>query len=281
MGNKKGMTCERVELLLGAFVDGELNRSQTAAVRRHLCGCLSCSNALTDLEKLNALVTDATEVSLPPAWHDSVMRVVHQTKRTAKDRPSCVPAWRRFATVTACGLCLVVVALALITGGGDKVMMEGLFDANTSAPDASDSVDPPYDKSESVSDSGYGDWREPMTPDAPMTPDIPESPNEPAMPDAPLMPDLPSADETLSVYVLRRADGGTTDGLDGEWVGETMRLSVVAQTGEIKIAYSGESEARLATYGTHNGVLKIVYDDGSGEAFDYICKEGELWLTRQ
>lgn len=275
MSNKNGMACERVELLLGAFVDGELNQKQTAAVKKHLCGCPSCANALAELERLNALVTDATEAELPPALHDSVMRVVRQTERAPKPCPSCVSAWKRFATVTACGLCLVVVALALIAGGGDKMMMEGIFDSNTMAPDAPDAAYPSYDKSESVSDGDYGDYQEPIMPDEPMSPMEPMAPMEPSL------PDLPTADEAQMRYELHRMDGATTDALDGEWIGETMRVTFVESKGEIKISYSGDSEARLATYTVYNGVLKVIYDDGTTESFDYTCKEGKLWLTRQ
>lgn len=285
MSNKNGMTCERVERLLGAFVDGELNQSQTAAVKQHLCGCPSCAHALTELEHLNALVTDASaKVEMPPALHDSVMRVVRQTERASKPRRSCVSTWRRFATVTACGLCLVVVVLALFAGGGDKMMMEGIFDSNTMSPDAPDAAYPPYDKSESDSDSYYGDHGFPMTPDAPMEPSLPDAPDEPTTPDepmAPTEPDFPTADEVQGGYVLRRLDGTATDSLDGEWVSETMRLSFVEQTSEVKIAFSGESDARLATYTAHGDVLRIVYDDGATEVFDYTCEEGVLWLTRQ
>lgn len=281
MKEKSGMACERVEALLGAYVDGELNRAQTAAVEAHLGGCPACARRLAELKELSALVADATAGEpLPPTLHASVMRVV-SSERPAQVRTRRAPRWRRWSTVLACCICLVVVVLALIAGGGDKMMMEGIFDSNTMAPDA---AYPSNDKSESVSDGDYGDYQGPLTPDAPDAPDaplMPDAPDEPMAPMEPSLPDLPTADEAQVSYELQRLDGATAGELDGEWIGETVRLTFVESTGEVKVSYSGQSEARLATYTVRGDVLTLQYDDGDVESFYVICEEGKLWLTRR
>ncbi len=277
MSKQDRMACERIERMLGAFVDGELNSRQAAAVEKHVGLCPSCARKLDDLRTLSSLVADAVaDEPLPPTLRASVMRVV-RTECPDRETPRRAPHWRRWGTALACSLCLVVVVLALIVGGGDKMMMEGIFDANTMAPDAPDAAYPPYDKSENANDSYYGGDHDADYDD----PTSPEAPDEPMAPMEPSLPELPTTGEEQMRYMLHRQDGAATGVLDGEWIGETLRLTLVAQTGEAKVAYSGWSEARLAAYTVQDGVLTLTYEDGAVERFDFDCEEGVLWLTRK
>ena len=295
MSKRKGMTCEQIELLLGAFADGELNSRQTAAVQQHLGGCPSCARRLDELQRLSLLVDEAVcDETMPAHLHASVMRVVRETK--PQKRPAFASAWRRFGTVAVCGLCLVVVAVALMAGGGDKALMEGVFDSNVMSPDASGDAETPdgghplWDKSESADDSYHDIYNgiydtptSPDTPQEPMMPEDPMAPNEPLAPDAPdtpKEPDLPTADEVSGTYRLARADGLASETLDGEWVGEELRLTLYAKSGEAKVAYSDRS-AYMATYEAKNGVLTLVDTVGEIERFEYRFEEGVLWLTRK
>lgn len=283
MSIRKDMACEQVEALLGALADGELNKRQAAAVREHLDGCPSCARKLADLEQLSSLVTDAvTEEPLPPTLHDSVMRVVRES---APDRrPLRASAMKRWGTVVACGVCLVVVAIALFSGGRGNVVMEGIFDSKAETPDATMEPDAEdnYGGADFDSDSSIEDV--PETPHAPITPNTPAEPampDEPMSPEKPMDPDQPTADEVQSVYMLKRADGTVAGTWNGDWIGESMRLSFVEPVGEVKVSYSGWSESRVARYTAKNGELLLVYEDGGEECFTFDCKEGVLWLTRK
>ena len=267
----KGMTCEQAEALLGALVDGELNKKQAAAVREHLGGCPSCARKLPELERMSSLLADAVaDEPLPPTLHASVMRVV------CSERPARVPArktaaWRQWSAVAACVLCFVVVAVALLSNGGG-LKMETAFDNAPSSPNAwMDSV------TDEVLHGGAEKGEE--TPDLPMMPDTPSELMEPEEPS--FSPDLPTADEAQRAYKLCRADGTTVQTLNGEWIGEELRMIFDEQAGEVNVAHAAQSEMRAATFTRQNGVLTLVYADGTTECFAFEWKEGVLWLIRQ
>src|SRR5689334_12013105 len=53
--------CDRVEELLGAWLDGELSPGQVAEVRGHVDGCESCTTQKRDLERLDSQLKRALE----------------------------------------------------------------------------------------------------------------------------------------------------------------------------------------------------------------------------
>src|ERR1051325_6119781 len=65
--------CDRVEELLGAWLDGELSPAQAAEVQAHVDGCSGCMAQKRDLESLDfqikrALAGHAPALALQPFW---------------------------------------------------------------------------------------------------------------------------------------------------------------------------------------------------------------------
>ena len=94
------MKCDTVHEMLDAFVDGDLERSQSADVERHLAMCPVCSRRLDDLRRIMDMTAELPD-SVEPArdlWPDIAARL---------DRPSKVvqgrfaPTSRRWMAVAA------------------------------------------------------------------------------------------------------------------------------------------------------------------------------------
>ncbi len=80
--------CEEVRELVGAFVDGELERSSASAVEEHLIGCRSCALLRDDLVRLRQAVA---ELELPEP--EPVRMWANIEHRLAEQEPTAVGAW--------------------------------------------------------------------------------------------------------------------------------------------------------------------------------------------
>jgi anti-sigma factor RsiW len=59
------VTCDEVGRLLGAFVDGELTLSESAAIAEHIDGCPTCDRWRAELESLGRLVRSVPRYTAP------------------------------------------------------------------------------------------------------------------------------------------------------------------------------------------------------------------------
>jgi anti-sigma factor RsiW len=76
--------CEHVDELLGPWLDGQLSRSDTEAVRSHLAECAGCREQVRQLEKLDALMKSVLApseagIAFAPFWRAVKERI--ETRR--------------------------------------------------------------------------------------------------------------------------------------------------------------------------------------------------------
>lgn len=73
-------TCDDIKPVLGAWLDGELGRSEAEAVRGHVAGCASCAEERRQLEKLQATMesvfaTEGERIAFEPFWRGIQERI--------------------------------------------------------------------------------------------------------------------------------------------------------------------------------------------------------------
>jgi hypothetical protein len=76
-------TCDDIRPVLGAWLDGELGRSEAEAVRWHVAGCATCAEERRQLEKLQAAMksvfaTEAERIVFEPFWRGVQDRIEHK-----------------------------------------------------------------------------------------------------------------------------------------------------------------------------------------------------------
>ena len=76
-------TCDDVRLVLGAWLDGELGRSEAEAARVHVAACATCAEERRQLEKLQATIksvfaAEAERIVFEPFWHGVQERIEHR-----------------------------------------------------------------------------------------------------------------------------------------------------------------------------------------------------------
>ncbi|MBQ7378753.1 MAG: zf-HC2 domain-containing protein, partial [Clostridia bacterium] len=74
--------CEKIEKLLAAYADGELNESQKALVEQHVAHCPHCAALLDEYLALNDALASCT-VKAPEGFAERVMEAVQHTKQAA------------------------------------------------------------------------------------------------------------------------------------------------------------------------------------------------------
>lgn len=102
-------SCEQYEMLISAFLDGELSGDEKAEVAEHLAACPVCQRYFDDLVAIHD-VLEREEAPVPEGFADRVMAGVRDTPQ---DRAVLrFPHWRRWAALAAC---CAIAALALWT----------------------------------------------------------------------------------------------------------------------------------------------------------------------
>ncbi len=280
MKQQKKKMCAKVTTLLDAYVDGELNQRQAAAVQRHLRGCPSCQAAEEELHALSRLVANAAlDVEPPATLHASVMRVVTESPQLEPKRSRTL-MWRRTGGVLAslCFVCVLGVALFV----GQSMNKSSWFDSDL-APEASDPLFPSLNEDKNTDNSSSlpeqtPDSVDPTAPAEPMDPADPDEPMDPADPEEPMDP------APLSYTLTRMAgenavyDEGLLALLDGEWQGQDMMLSLKVQSMQAKVSVNG-SEMRTAAFQLTNHELLLCFEGGDCMRFMVKAEEDTLWLT--
>jgi hypothetical protein len=75
------MRCERIEELLSAFLEGELNPEEMALVEGHLEGCPDCSSLLGILQRAQQALSGFPEVAVSPRLHARLAAIPERKKK--------------------------------------------------------------------------------------------------------------------------------------------------------------------------------------------------------
>jgi anti-sigma factor RsiW len=135
--------CADQELLLNAFIDGELDAAHCARLEDHLAECPECRSALDDLCATHAaLAGPGVRYALPPGLEDNVRKSVRD--HSAGPRPSArTLSWLGPAVGGAIAASVALVAIAplrqqtamedqLVAGHVRSLQVEHLTDVQTS-----------------------------------------------------------------------------------------------------------------------------------------------------
>lgn len=90
------MNCKQVHTKLDSFVDGELNGDEMLAVRRHMSGCVCCSQ---EFQALRLLKKELSMLDKPEVDADFDERVLNFVYSQVAERPREI---RRRASLAAC-----------------------------------------------------------------------------------------------------------------------------------------------------------------------------------
>ena len=66
------MRCEEFEVLISAYVDGELHDNERRSVEEHLVHCKECGELLADFDQLHALYGELEELQAPKGFRERV-----------------------------------------------------------------------------------------------------------------------------------------------------------------------------------------------------------------
>ena len=102
-------SCEEYELLISAFLDGELSEDARAELAKHLAACPGCQQYFDDLVAIHDAF-DQEEVPVPEDFAEHVMARVRKTPQDGGNKVIRFPHWRRW---TAMAACCALVALGL------------------------------------------------------------------------------------------------------------------------------------------------------------------------
>ena len=111
------MNCDRVQALMHAYVDGELDLVNALDVEEHLKSCATCPLKVKEIQALRALVSAQKAALYRPA-PAYLQKQIHDSIRRANPAQ---PTWLTFswikmgALVTA--VALLILAFALVNGG--------------------------------------------------------------------------------------------------------------------------------------------------------------------
>jgi len=75
------MTCERIEELLSAFLEGELSQAEKALVETHLAGCPDCTALLAILSRAQQALADFPELEVSPGLQARLAAIPEHKKK--------------------------------------------------------------------------------------------------------------------------------------------------------------------------------------------------------
>ncbi len=112
------MNCDKCADLISAYIDGELDKASSQAVKEHLDSCTECEQLYRDLSALSETASLFADVAVPDELISRVMSSVGNSKLTVHKTiviPAWVTNWKVYSSVAAC-----LLAVFLIRGGIDK-----------------------------------------------------------------------------------------------------------------------------------------------------------------
>ncbi len=75
------MTCERIEELLSAFLEGDLSRAEKALVEIHLSGCPDCTALLAVLSRTEKALAAFPELEVSPGLQAQLASIPERKKK--------------------------------------------------------------------------------------------------------------------------------------------------------------------------------------------------------
>lgn len=75
------MTCNEIEILLSAYVDGELTEEEKQTVEEHLNACEVCKTTVTEFSCLHTLYQEMEIQKAPPGFRQRVTQRIETTPR--------------------------------------------------------------------------------------------------------------------------------------------------------------------------------------------------------
>lgn len=116
-------SCERYELLISAFLDGELSEAERADLAEHLAVCPDCQRYFDDLVAIHDAFGREEDVSAPEGFAEGVMARVRETRQQEEKKILLFPHWRRWAALAAC-CAFAVLGLWTFSGRGTKTVSQ-------------------------------------------------------------------------------------------------------------------------------------------------------------
>lgn len=108
------MDCKTVTEKLNAYVDGELTKTDTEMVERHLSRCQSCREDMRLIEAVNAILDLTPGIPVPPNFADETVR---KARSLMRDKLSLGEWWRGLTAVWKMAACATALAGLLIGAG--------------------------------------------------------------------------------------------------------------------------------------------------------------------
>jgi predicted anti-sigma-YlaC factor YlaD len=76
------MKCEELEILISAYIDGELGDDERGLVEEHLVSCRDCGELLADFNQLHALYGELEELQAPKGFRERVTQRIETSSRS-------------------------------------------------------------------------------------------------------------------------------------------------------------------------------------------------------
>jgi len=112
------VSCQVYEVMLSAYIDGELSSQDKEALEAHLATCDSCRSALSELRAVKAALASVPEEEVPPGLHEMIMCSAMLAKRGFFARLSeRLSKWTVRQWVPAIAAAMVLV-MFISAGGG-------------------------------------------------------------------------------------------------------------------------------------------------------------------
>ena len=114
-------SCGEYEVLISAFLDGELSEAERAETAEHLASCPACQRYFDDLVAIHDAL-DQGEVPAPEGFAGAVMDRVRATPQEKREKKTILfPGWKRWAaTAACCGLAALGLWAFQARGGNVK-----------------------------------------------------------------------------------------------------------------------------------------------------------------
>lgn len=95
-------SCEKYELLISAFLDGELSEAERADVAEHLAACPGCQRYFDDLVAMHDAFGQEEDAPVPEGFGEGVMARVREMPQQEEKKVLLFPRWKRWAVMAAC-----------------------------------------------------------------------------------------------------------------------------------------------------------------------------------